>query len=96
MDKKIYYNNLYDYYYLLLTEKQQNYYEAYYYQDLSLSEIAINNKISRNAVFGQIKIIINKLDFYEETLGLYKKKIKIEELIKDINPKIKEKIEELI
>lgn len=96
MDRKIYLNNLYDYYYLLLTEKQREYYEAYYFNDLSLAEIAENNDVSRNAVHGQIKNAIELLEFYEESLGLYEKSIKIKELIKDIDSDIKEKIEELI
>lgn len=96
MDRKIYLNNLYDYYYLLLTEKQREYYEAYYFNDLSLAEIAENNDVSRNAVHGQIKNAIELLEFYEESLGLYEKSIKIKELIKNIDSDIKEKIEELI
>lgn len=96
MDRKIYLNNLYDYYYLLLTEKQREYYEAYYFNDLSLAEIAENNDVSRNAVHGQIKNVEERLEFYEESLGLYKKAIKIKELIKEFDLDIKEKIEELI
>ena len=71
MDKKIYLNNLYDYYGGLFTDKQQEYFEAYYFDDLSLSEIAENNGVSRNAVHGQIKIVEEKLLFYEEKLKLY-------------------------
>lgn len=96
MDKKIYLNNLYDYYYLLLTDNQRAYYEDYYFKDLSLSEIAINNQVSRNAVHGQIKNVVEKLEFYEETLELYKKGKKIQELIQNIDPDLRKKIEELI
>ena len=96
MDKKIYYNNLYDYYSGLFTDKQREYYECYYFQDLSLSEIAENNGVSRNAVFRQIKIVLEKLDFYEDNLGLYNKSLKIKEIIKDLNLDIKKRIEEII
>lgn len=96
MDRKIYLNNLYDYYYLLLTEKQREYYEAYYFNDFSLAEIAENNDVSRNAVHGQIKNVEERLEFYEESLGLYKKSLKIKELIKGIDSDIKKQIEELI
>jgi len=96
VDKKIYLNNLYDYYYLLLTDKQREYYEAYYFNDLSLAEIAENNDVSRNAVHGQIRSVEERLTFYEKSLGLYEKGIKIKELIKEIDSDIKEKIEELI
>jgi hypothetical protein len=96
MDKKLYLNNLYDYYYLLLTEKQREYYEAYYFNDLSLAEIAENNSVSRNAIHGQIKNVEERLEFYEESLGLYKKAQRIKELITKIDPDIKKEIEELI
>lgn len=96
MDRKIYLNNLYDYYYLLLTEKQREYYEAYYFHDFSLAEIAENNQVSRNAVHGQIRNVEERLDFYEKSLGLYEKSIKIKQLITGIDADIKQKIEELI
>ncbi len=96
MDKKIYLNNLYDYYYLLLTEKQREYYEDYYFHDYSLSEIAFNKNVSRNAVHGQIKNVEELLYFYEESLGLYEKSLKIKKLISGIDPDVKKRIEELI
>ena len=96
MDKTIYYNNLYDYYGNLLTDKQKIYYEDYYFNDLSLSEIAENNNVSRNAVHNQLKIAIEKLEFYEEKLKLLDKSEKIKLLITNLDGKIKEKIEELI
>ena len=70
MDRKIYFNNLYDYYQDLFTDKQKEYYEAYYFQDLSLAEIAENNGVSRNAVHNQIKIVEEKLEFYESILNI--------------------------
>ena len=96
MDKTIYYNNLYDYYGSLLTDKQRNYYEDHYFNDLSLSEIAINNNVSRNAVHNQLKIVIEKLEFYENNLKLYEKAKKIGKIISKLDITIKEKIEELI
>lgn len=96
MNKKIYFNNLYDYYSKLFTDKQCKYFEDYYFKDLSLAEIAENNNVSRNAVFGQIKIVLEKLEFYEAMLGLYRKKNEIEKIISDIDPNIKDKIKELI
>ncbi|MDE7213906.1 MAG: DNA-binding protein, partial [Anaeroplasmataceae bacterium] len=47
--------SLYDAYGLLLTDKQRDYFESYYFDDLSISEIASNFEVSRNAVFDQIK-----------------------------------------
>ncbi len=96
MDKKIYLNNLYDYYSDLFTDKQKNYFEDYYFNDLSLSEIAENNNVSRNAVHSQIKIMESKLEYYEKILGLYEKANKIRDIITDLDDEIKNKIEELI
>ena len=77
MDRMIYLNTLYDIYKELFTEKQKQYYESYYFDNLSLSEIAENCKVSRNAVFNQLKIIEEKLLEYEEKLKLHEKQDKI-------------------
>ena len=84
MDRRIYLNNLYDYYKGLFTEKQQEYFEEYYYNNLSLSEIAENNNVSRNAVHNQVKIVETRLEELENILGLYKKKEQIIDLIFNI------------
>ena len=96
MDKTIYYNYLYDYYSSLLTDKQRIYYEDYYFNNLSLAEIAEKLNVSRNAVHNQLKIVIEKLDFYEENLNLYEKSITIMRIIDKFDVKIKNEIEELI
>ena len=96
MDDLVYYNNLYDYYSGLLTEKQRQYYEDYYFNDLSLAEIAENNNVSRNAVHNQLKIVIEKLEFYENNLKLYEKSKKIGKIIDKLDDKIKRELEELI
>ncbi len=96
MNKKIYFNNLYDYYSSLFTEKQREYYESYYFHDLSLAEIAENHQVSRNAIHNQIKIVEEKLEFYEETLKLYQKAIEIKKLIQNMDDQTKKKIEELL
>ncbi len=97
MEEIIYYNELYDCYKRLLTEKQQNYFEDYYFSNLSLSEIAENYNVSRNAVHKQLQITINKLKEYEEKLNLNKKKEKLNNIIETISDKnLKSKLEELI
>ena len=97
MDNKVLYlNDLYDYYGVLLTEKQQEYFEDYYFNNLTLSEIAENNEISRNAIHKQIKEAENKLETFEQKLGLLNKKKEIQRLIQNLDENIKEKIEELI
>lgn len=89
MEDLVYYNNLYDLYKNLLTNKQQVYFEDYYFNNYSLSEIAENYNISRNAISKQLSVIKEKLDDYEEKLGLYNKNKKINELSIDENTKNK-------
>lgn len=97
MDKRIYLNNLYDYYKLLFTEKQQEYFEDYYFNNLSLSEIAENNDVSRNAIHNQLKIVEEKLQELENNLKLFEKKNKIIDLLSNnLEPEIFEQIIELI
>ena len=94
---KIYLNEIYIYYKELFTEKQQMYFEDYYMNDLSLSEIAENYGISRNAVHNQLKIVEEKILYYEETLGLKRKKEEINEVLKDkVDEKTLDKINEIL
>ena len=94
---KIYLNEIYIYYKELFTEKQQMYFEDYYMNDLSLSEIAENYNISRNAVHNQLKIVEEKILYYEETLGLKRKKEEINSLlINKVDAKTLDKINEIL
>ncbi|HOP65415.1 MAG TPA: DNA-binding protein [Bacilli bacterium] len=94
MKTNIYLIDLYDLYKSLLTSKEQNDFEDYYFNDLSLQEIALNNQISRNAIFKRLKNINDKLADYESKLKLYKKKNKINDLVKDES--LLEKINEIL
>lgn len=85
---------LYDIYLNLLTNKQQQYFEEYYFDDLSISEIASNHEISRNAVFDQIKRVILNLEEYETKLKLVDKIAKIEGL--SIDSELKNKIIDIL
>ena len=71
---------LYDLYNSLLTEKQKNYFENYYFDDLSISEIAMNYNISRNGVYDQLKRVEDALLDYEAKLNLANKINKIASL----------------
>ncbi|MEE0967240.1 MAG: YlxM family DNA-binding protein [Bacilli bacterium] len=66
-------NLLMDCYSDLLTEKQNLYLSYYYEEDLSLSEIADELGVSRNAVYDNIKRAIKVLEDYESKLQLLKK-----------------------
>lgn len=84
MEKKIEISILLDIYAKLLTEKQYDFLNDYYNNDLSLSEIAENEGITRQAVRDNLKKGENKLFEYEEKLGLMKKQIMQEEQIANI------------
>lgn len=74
-------NELYDAYQVLLTSKQKTYLELYYQEDLSLSEIAEQFEVSRNAVFDNIKRTEKLLEDYETKLQLLKKREIREEIL---------------
>lgn len=71
-EKIIYYGTLLELYGELLTDKQYSAIDKYYNMDLSLSEIAQEDKITRQAVRDNIKKAEEKLEFFESKLRLYK------------------------
>lgn len=99
LEKKQHYILLFDCYESLLTEKQRDYFKDYYFSDMSLSEIANERNISRNAVFDQLKKTYALLEDYEKNLSLYKKyemrQEVYEELLKIDDVKVHELTEKL-
>ena len=81
MDKKVEVSILIEIYRNLLTEKQLDILDSYYNLDLSLSEIAENNEITRQAVRDIIKKGEKKLFEFEEKLQIMKKMQKQEKQI---------------
>ena len=75
---------LYDFYGKLLTQHQQRIYEDVVFNDLSLSEIAENEGISRQGVSDLIKRCNKSLISYEEKLGLIKKFDETKSYVKEI------------
>ena len=73
LDKKQRVNLLMDCYLDLLTDKQKDYLNLYYGEDLSLSEIAEELDVSRNAVFDNLKRAVRLLEDYEDKLHLLKR-----------------------
>ncbi|HHU55359.1 MAG TPA: hypothetical protein GXZ48_01520 [Acholeplasmataceae bacterium] len=96
LDKKNYYNSLFDYYGKLLTPKQQEYFKNYYFEDLSLAEIANIHDVSRNAIHDQLNKIYQILDNYEEKLQLHAKSIKLNEIIDEFSKIDDENIKRMI
>lgn len=84
MEKNVKVSILCEIYGKLLTEKQLAILDDYYNQDLSLSEIAENSDITRQAVRDIIKKGETKLFEFEEKLEFMKKMLKQEEKISTI------------
>ena len=83
----ILYNELYLCYEELLTDNEKETFLDYYSEDLSLSEIADNNNISKAAVSKTVNHVIDKLLDYESKLHLNEKNKIVSESLekKDIN-----------
>ena len=94
MDKNIKISILCQIYGKLLTEKQYQVLDDYYNNDLSLSEIAENLNITRQAVRDNLKKGENNLAEYEEKIHLMNKLEKIDKL--DIDKKIKKDIRDIL
>ena len=84
IEKKQRVNLLMDCYLELLTEKQQEYLSLYYEEDLSLSEIAEDLDVSRNAVYDNLKRAVALLEDYESKLHLLEKHVQRMNLIQRI------------
>ena len=81
---------LYDFYGELLTEHQRQIYEDAVFGDLSLSEIAQEQGISRQGVHDLIRRCDKTLAGYEEKLGLMEKFQKTKEKVEEIHRLTKE------
>ena len=84
MEKNVQVSILLDTYGELLTKVQYNFLNDYYNHDLSLSEIAENMNMTRQAARDNIKKGEKKLFEYEEKLGIMQKTLKQEKKISEI------------
>lgn len=84
MEKKVQIGMLFGIYGNLLTTRQQNILNDYANADLSLTEIAENNGITRQAVNDIVKKGESKLLEYEQKLGIMKKTLDQEKQIQNI------------
>ena len=90
------YSVLFSYYGELFPKKKRQYLELYLEENSSLSEIAEQCGVTRQAVFDNIKKGVQKLDEYESKLGIFEKekelKGKLEYLRKNFTMENLEKI----
>ncbi len=81
LEKVIYLGSLFDLYGNLLTQKQQQIFKCYYFDDISLSEIAQINAITKQAVKDCLDKTEKLLLLYEEKLKFYSKLRKQEQVL---------------
>ena len=74
LSNKVLMGLLLDNYSSLLTDKQKEVTESYYLFDLSISEIAENNKTTRQAIFDTLQKAEKQLVNFEDKLCLLKQK----------------------
>lgn len=84
MEKNVEISMLNEIYGKMLTKKQSEIIEDYYNNDLSLSEIAENNEITRQAVRDILKKGEKKLFEYEEKLMFMKRTLNQEKRIEKV------------
>ena len=84
MEKIVEQGLLYDFYGELLTEHQRNIYEGVVFNDMSLSEIAEEQGISRQGVHDLVKRCNKTLAGYEEKLKLVQKFNQTKQMVGEI------------
>ena len=84
MERKLMQTYLYDFYGELLTDHQREVYEDFVLNDLSLSEIAQEEGISRQGVHDLVKRCDRILEGYEEKLHLLERFLSTKEKVSRI------------
>ena len=97
LDEFLEVSTLLDYYKNLLSDKQREYLINHFEEDLSLSEIAKNNNVSRQDVYDNIKRGIKLLKDYEERLGFHEREKQIYQELLELKKDFKiEKLDTII
>ena len=91
------YSVLFSYYGELFPKKKRKYLELYLEENSSLSEIAEQYGVTRQAVFDNIKKGVYKLDEYESKLGIFRKEKELKEKLEHLRKNFtKENLEKII
>lgn len=82
------YSLLYDYYGVLLSERQREVYERYHEENLSLSEIAEEMGVSRQAVHTLLGKANKELETFEDKLQLIAKHAVYEKALRETETRV--------
>ncbi len=94
MEAKLKQAYLYDFYGELLNDHQRKVYEDFYFNDLTLSEIAEEEGISRQGVHDLVKRSAKALEEYEKKLHLVEKFLNIKDKVEKIQKLVQEENQE--
>lgn len=84
IEKTLKINTLINVYGAMLNDKQRDIVTSYFVYDNSLSEIAENLNITRQAVSDLINRVVNTLENYEQKLGFVKKQENINKILTNL------------
>lgn len=97
LDDFLKYSILFSYYGELFSKKQKEYLELYLEENSSLSEIAEEYNVTRQAVFDNIKRGFKQLDEYENKLGIFNKEKEMKKKLEKLKENFtKENLEKII
>lgn len=94
MEKNVMISILFEYYGKLLSKKQYDSIELYYEEDLSLTEIADLQNVSKQSISETIKRSEKALIEYEEKLGLYKRMSELQSLVDSLEEKLMDDLDD--
>lgn len=96
MEENVKYIELFEIYGNLLTERQKELFTSHYLLDLSLSEIAEPENLSRQSVYDAVKKVKAKLDEYENALKLSEKFTAIKAVLKKVGGETEKEIIDIL
>ncbi|HCH74926.1 MAG TPA: DNA-binding protein [Clostridiales bacterium] len=96
MEENVKYIELFEIYGNLLTERQKELFTSHYLLDLSLSEIAEPENLSRQSVYDAVKKVKTKLDEYENALKLSEKFTAIKAVLKKVGGEAEKEITDIL
>ena len=88
MDEAFFRTMLFDFYGELLTDKQREYFDLHYNEDLSLSEIAADEGISRQGVWDIIRRAEESMRRFEAKTGLVARFARERQILDGLEEKI--------